>query len=86
MSIDRLARMRANPRADWTIADVQAVCDEHEVHCEPARGGGSHYKVFHRLMHDILTIPRRRAIKPVYIRRLVRFIDLVQEAGRDGKA
>ncbi len=34
---------------------------------------------------DILTIPNRRPVKSVYIRRLVRFVELVKSA-RDGKA
>ncbi len=45
---DRLERMRRNPVGDWTIRDVEAVCREYAVVCEPARGGGSHYKVAHR--------------------------------------
>jgi hypothetical protein len=40
---DRLERMRRNPAGDWTIQDVEAVCREHAVICEAARGGGSHY-------------------------------------------
>lgn len=68
------------------MSDVEAVCRAYGVRCEPARGGGSHYKVFHPLVHDILTIPSRRPIKPVYIRRLVRFIDSARVAISDGKA
>jgi hypothetical protein len=33
------------PPAIETIHDVEMVCREHAVLCEPARGGGSHYKV-----------------------------------------
>ena len=76
----RLERMRRNPAADWTIEDIEAVCREHAILCEPARGGGSHYKVAHPAMRAKLTIPFKRPIKPVYIRRLVAFIDAVREA------
>jgi hypothetical protein len=34
---------------------------------------------------DILTIPNRKPVKAVYIRRLVRFVELVKSA-RHGKA
>jgi hypothetical protein len=51
----------------------------------PPRGGGSHWKVSDPSQRDILTIPQRRPVKPVYIRRLVRFVQAVMEA-RDGKA
>ena len=43
-------------------------------------GGGSHYKVSHPSLREILTIPRARPVKPVYIRKLVKFIDAVEGA------
>lgn len=67
--------MRRNPAADWTIRDVAAVCAEHGIRCSAPTGGGSHYKVSHASQPDILTIPARRPIKPVYIRKLVRLIE-----------
>jgi len=85
MPLSRLDRMRASPAGDWTINDVEALCREHGIRCMPPRGGGSHWKVSDPSQRDILTIPQRRPIKPVYIRRLVRFVQAVMEA-RDGKA
>jgi hypothetical protein len=72
-----LARMRANPR-DWRIEDVERVCAAAGAVCHPP-GHGSHYKVTHPAMPEILTIPARRPIKPVYIRELVRFLDRLEE-------
>lgn len=71
----RLDQMRANPRGNWRIQDVEAVCAEFGALCEPARGGSSHYKVAHPSMREKLSIPFARPIKPVYIRQLVRFLD-----------
>jgi hypothetical protein len=51
------------------MADIQAVCDQHM--CKPPKGGGSHYKVFHGKVPEILTIPFKRPIKPVHIWKLV---------------
>jgi hypothetical protein len=76
---DLLERMRHNPAGNWTIHDVEALCRKHGVLCEPARGGGSHYKVAHPRMAEKLTIPYKRPIKPVYIRKLVAFIDAVRK-------
>jgi hypothetical protein len=76
---DRLERMRRNPVGDWTIRDVEALCREYDVLCEPARDGGSHYKVAHSRMAEKLTIPYNRPIKPAYIRKLVAFIDAVRK-------
>lgn len=72
---ERLARMRRNPRGDWTMDDVAAVCREFAVFCEPSRGGGSHWKIAHPAARAKLTIPFKRPIKPVYIRHRVAFID-----------
>ena len=70
--------MRRSPAADWTIDDVATVCAEHGLRCMPPTGGGSHYKVSHPSQRAILTIPRARPVKPVYIRMLVRFIESVR--------
>jgi len=75
---DLLDRMRRNPAADWTIRDVETLCRRYNILCEPARGGGSHYKIGHGMMAEKLTIPYKRPIKPVYIRRLVAFVEEVR--------
>ena len=66
-----LDRMRSSPMSD---------CRAHGVRCTPPSGGGSHYKVSHASQREILTVPFRRPIKPVYVRKLVRFIDAVRNA------
>jgi len=73
-----LARMRNNPR-DWRIEDVLALCRANGIECSPPRSG-SHFKVKHASMAEILTVPAHRPIKPVYIRELLRFVDRVREA------
>jgi hypothetical protein len=60
----RLEQMRTNPRADWAIADVEALCREFDVLVEPPRGGGLHFKVHYPGLREILTVPSRRPIKP----------------------
>ena len=54
-------------------------CRAHGVDCSPPRKG-SHYKVKHASMTEILTIPAHGPIKPVYVRELVRFVDSAREA------
>ena len=71
---DLLDRMRAAPAADWDIDDVIRLCREYDIRCSPPRGGGSHYKISHSARREILTIPARKPIKAVYIRKLVRFV------------
>ncbi len=76
----RLAAMRNNPRSDWKITDVESVCREFGMLCQPVSGGGSHYKVGHPKIAGKLTIPSKRPIKPVYIRKLVEMIDAVNRS------
>ena len=73
-----LDRMRANPRGDWRISDVEAVCRRYGVDCDPPRGGGSHYGVAHPRVQKRLAVPARRPIKASYIRDVVELIDQVR--------
>jgi len=79
---DLLDAMRRNPTGDWTIDDVRRVCEQRD--CEllaPTRG--SHGKVVVPGKPEILTIPAKRPIKPVYIRKLAAILEGTE---RDGKA
>jgi hypothetical protein len=78
MTQNLLEAMRINPAGNWTIRDIERVCREHGAYCLAPRGGGSHYKIAHPRLSEKLTIPFRRPIKPVYIRKLVAMIDAVR--------
>jgi len=56
-----LERMRRNPVGDWTIRDVETLCRQDGIFCEPPRGGGSHCKIAHPKMVEKLTIPYKTA-------------------------
>jgi len=79
-----LDKMRSDPASGLSISDVEKLCRNHGVRCIPPSGGGSHYKVSHSSQREILTVPFRRPIKPVYIRKLARFIDAVRDADERG--
>jgi hypothetical protein len=66
--------MRNNPAGDWSIRDVEAICQEHGLLFRPGKGT-SHCHAKYPSAPEILTIPARRPIKPVYIRKLVRYIE-----------
>jgi len=76
----RLDQMRANPKGKWRIQDVEAVCATYGLRCSPPRGGGSHYKVGHPAIPEMLSIPFARPIKSVYIRKFVQMVDAVLRA------
>ncbi|MEW6391914.1 MAG: type II toxin-antitoxin system HicA family toxin [Pseudomonadota bacterium] len=77
-----LAMMR-NPAGDWRISDVEVVCKRYGLTCQPPTGGGSHYRVSHPKLFEILTIPARRPIKPIYIKQLVAYIDRAVRPAND---
>ncbi len=70
--------MRVNPAAGVRMSEIEAVFIEHGVFCTPPRGGGSHFKIAHPAMVEKLTIPFNRPVKPIYIKRLVAFLDAVK--------
>lgn len=74
MAADLLEQMRRNPAGDWTIGDVEKVCLAHGLLFRAGRGT-SHCHAKHPAAVEILTIPARRPIKPVYIRKLVHYIE-----------
>lgn len=70
-----LTRMRQNPTGDWTIQDIERLCSGLGWPCLPPTGGGSHWKVTAPDEEAILTIPAKRPIKPVDIRKLLAMIE-----------
>ena len=72
--------MRRNLAGDWVIADIQRLCAQLGWEfIAPAHG--SHWKVVVPGRATNVTIPARRPIKPVYIRKLLAMMD---EAASDG--
>jgi hypothetical protein len=79
----RFESMRRNPTGDWTIADIEMVCREFGLRCwAPTRG--SHFGISHDSQPGILTVPSRRAIKPIYIKAFVAYVEAVRDCAADG--
>ena len=72
----KLDAMRANPAADWTIADVAQVCAGAGIMFrKPKRG--SHHVASHPTQRVQVTVPARRPVKAAYIRKVVELADAV---------
>ena len=67
-----LARMRENPR-DWRIEDLEALAAHFGLIVR--KPGGSHVVFFHSRLPEMLSVPARRPIKPIYVRRFLSMID-----------
>ena len=75
-----LEEMRANPKANWKIEDIEKPCRHFGLDCTaPTRG--SHYKVSSKRLGGLLTVPYNRPIKPIYIKRFVALMDAHLKAG-----
>lgn len=72
-----LERMRANPKGDWRIADVERVCRETGADLLPPKGG-SHYKLSHPKQDRVLVVPAAKPIKWKYIRQIADYLDAVE--------
>ena len=70
-----LEQMRANPR-DWRIESLESVAAAFAVNVR--KPGGSHVVFEHPAVAEALSVPARRPIKPVYVRRFVGLIDAVR--------
>lgn len=77
--IKLLESMRKNPAGDWTLNDVETLCNKTGLAFKPPRRG-SHFKVCAAGDSMILTIPAKKPIKAPYIKLLVAMVDRVQRS------
>jgi predicted RNA binding protein YcfA (HicA-like mRNA interferase family) len=66
-----LAQMKANP-LDWRIESLQSVAEAYGLVCRLP--GGSHV-IFRHPNGAMLSVPARRPIKPIYIKKFVHLIE-----------
>ena len=71
-----LAAMRQNPN-DWTMAQLLTIARRQSI--EVRSTGGSHHVFSHSNARDSLTVPARRPIKAVYIKRFLALIDQIED-------
>ena len=71
-----LARMRANPRGDYTIENLKAIAEHYGIIFR--QPGTSHVTFSHPRRPEILTVPARRPIKPIYIKNFIAFIEEIE--------
>ena len=67
-----LDKMRNNPR-DWRIDQLEVVAKNYGINVR--KSGGSHVVFDHPEWIELLCIPAKRPIKPIYVKKLVSLID-----------
>lgn len=68
----KLEKMRNNPK-DWQLSDLVVIAGHYGISVR--QGKGSHVCFSHPEWNEILTVPARRPIKPIYVKKLVTLID-----------
>ncbi len=67
-----LEKMRRNP-LDWPIEQLESIAKQYGINIR--KSGGSHVVFDHSDWVELLCIPARRPIKPIYIKRFILLID-----------
>ncbi len=67
-----LQRMKSNPKADWTSANVKTLCNAFDL---TLRQSGTSHAVLTNNKGEHLTVPMHKPIKPLYIKRLIELIE-----------
>ena len=71
-----LEKMRRNPR-DWRIEQIAIVAEKYRVMIR--KTSGSHVVFSHPNWVELLTIPAHRPIKPIYIKKFIKLIELLED-------
>jgi len=72
-----LQKMRKN-QFGWRIEDLQAVAEGSSVEWRRPGRGGSHVIFSAPGVREIVSVPSKRPIKPVYIKQFVALIDAAE--------
>jgi hypothetical protein len=73
-----LVQMRANP-SGWRIEDLTAVASVNGIEWRRPGRGGSHVIFGAPGVVEIVSVPDKRPIKPVYVRKFVGLVDAAKE-------
>jgi|LauGreSBDMM110SN_4_FD.fasta_scaffold353072_1 hypothetical protein len=72
----KLESMRNSPQKDWKIEDLKTIADRFDI---KYRQPGTSHVTFVCFNNSFLTVPARKPIKAIYIRRFVEMIDVLQK-------
>ena len=73
-TIRTLSAMRSSP-VGWRIHDLEKIARAVGVTVRKPRG--SHVVFTHPQMRELLTVPAKRPIKPIYVRRFVAWVEAI---------
>lgn len=68
--------MRDNPTDDWRIEQFETVAKHYGVNVR--KTGGSHVVFDHPKWIELMTVPARRPIKSIYVKKFVVLSDILE--------
>ena len=68
--------MHSNAK-NWRIEDIETVAGYYGISVR--KTSGSHVILTHPEWIDLLSVPAHRPIKPVYIKRFIKLVDILEE-------
>jgi predicted RNA binding protein YcfA (HicA-like mRNA interferase family) len=74
-------KMHSNPR-DWRIEQLETVAKHYGVSLR--KSGGSHVVFDHPDWVELLCVPAHRPIKPIYVKKFLALIELLEENHENG--
>ncbi len=70
-----LNKMRRNP-LNWRIEQIESIARRYQVSVR--KTSGSHVILSHPDSPELLSVPAHRTIKPIYIKKFIKLIELLQ--------
>ena len=77
-----LLKLRRNQNG-WRIEELQAVAGENGVEWRRPGRGGSHVIFSAGGVREIVSVPAKRPVKPIYIKQFLALIDAAREVKRN---
>jgi hypothetical protein len=75
----KLLQQMRKTRTGWRIEELQTVAEDNLVEWRRPGRGGSHVIFSAPGVREIVSVPAKRPIKPVYIKQFVALIDAARE-------
>lgn len=79
MAVSKILRKMRQNQIGWRLEDLQTVAEENFVQWRRPGRGGSHVIFSASGVREIVCVPAKRPIKPVYIKQFLALIDALGE-------
>lgn len=74
------AKITNNPK-DVSFNELNKILRRYGFKCRQPRKGSSHYTYYHPKLLDLITIPKNRPVKAIYVKKAIAVIEMLKEKG-----